>query len=154
LHPSTSADADASFARHGSTDVLRSWDMPRRSDRARRALPHRMSAGGGGGQSALGIVRISRDEDALPWMEHAGFKAGSPSVRTRETVSVRHDAGVGHVQARHALSRPAACALVPRSVRSETHALGAQSAYRSRPAILQFAHVEAAACAADSICAR
>lgn len=35
--------------------------------------------------------------------EHAGPQAGSPSARTREIASIRRDAGVGHVQARHAL---------------------------------------------------
>ena len=37
------------------------------------------------------------------YQTHAGSKAGSPSMRTRETASIRRDAGVGHVQARHAL---------------------------------------------------
>ena len=55
---------------------------------------------------------------------HAGSKAGSPSLRMRETVSIRRGAGVGHVQARHApaIATAAIRADVPLDDPVETHA--------------------------------
>jgi RimJ/RimL family protein N-acetyltransferase len=129
LRPFTSADADALFALHSNAFVLRYWDAPPWSDRARAdrfvAACQEMSAEGSGAR--LAIDRLA-DDAFIGWCALSGW---NPDYRSASMGYCLDDAAWGHgyaTEAARALLRWAFGALDLNRVQAETDTRNAASA--------------------------
>src|SRR5271155_2348859 len=121
LRPFTSADADALFALHRNATVLRYWDAPAWSDRARAerfiAACERMAEEGNGAR--LAIERLS-DQAFIGW---CGLVRWNPDFRSASMGYCLDDAAWGHgyaTEAGRALLQWAFDALGLNRVQAET----------------------------------
>jgi [ribosomal protein S5]-alanine N-acetyltransferase len=128
LRPVTSADADALFAMHSSADVLRYWDAPLWSERARaeRFITACQMADEGSG-TRLAIDRVS-DRAFIGW---CSLTRWSPDYRSASMGYCLDDAAWGHgyaTEAARALLQWAFDTLDLNRVQAETDTRNAASA--------------------------
>src|SRR5258705_4138492 len=94
LRPVTSADADALFAMHSSAYVLRYWDAPPWSERARaeRFITACQQMADEGSGARLAIDRVS-DRAFIGWCSQTGW---NPDYRSASLTYCLDDAAWGH----------------------------------------------------------